>query len=354
MSDKNDQEKTEEPTGQKLQKAREEGNVSISKEISSVLLLVVSVIMVMGTGGFMYSRIEGLFHYFFANAYLPLENEDHAIDFVMTATKAGFEMIIPLLTVLLFMAVLVNAVQTGGTFSTKAMEPKGSKLNPINGLKKIISVRSIVELAKGFSKLGIVGIVIYNTVQNDIDNFLGLVNMPIIHSLSETGSYTLMFVTRILVALFLLSIVDAAYQRFQHRKDLRMTKQEVKDEYKQNEGDPQIKSKRKQFGMALRMKKRLDHAVLSSDVVITNPTHYAIALRYDPERHEAPIVMAKGQRLKALRIKEFAKKYGIPIVENKPVARALFATAEEDQHIPGDLFRAVAEILAYIYKLKNK
>lgn len=178
--------------------------------------------------------------------------------------------------------------------------------------------------------------------------------MPLDYSMSEGGAYILMFVTKILAALFILSIADAAYQRFQHRKELRMTKQEVKDEFKQMEGDPQMKSQRKKFGMSLRQRKRLDHAVLSSDVVVTNPTHYAVALMYDPEHNEAPLVMAKGQRLKALRIKELARQYGIPIVENKPVARALFATAEEDEYIPADLYRAVAEILAYVYKLNNK
>ena len=133
-----------------------------------------------------------------------------------------------------------------------------------------------------------------------------------------------------------------------------MTKQEVKDEFKQMEGDPQVKGWRRRFGMKLRSQKRMDHAVLASDVVVANPTHYAVALKYSPEQNGAPIVMVKGQRLRALRIKELANHYGIPIVENKPVARALFATAEEDQFIPEALYRAVAEILAYVYKLKTK
>ncbi|MCC5926841.1 MAG: flagellar biosynthesis protein FlhB [Bacteroidetes bacterium] len=355
MSEKSDDaEKTEEPTARKIEKAREDGNVSISKEISSVILLSAALMTLAGFGASMYGYMEGLFEHFFNNAGAPIENIDHALEHLELAFWYGFRLILPLLILLVGVALLVNTAQTGFNFTFKALEVKGSKLNPIKGLGKIVSMRSIVELVKGLTKLAIVSLVIYYTVQNDVDNFLAFTVMPLGHTLSETGSYVLMFVTRILTALFLLALADAAYQRFQYHKDLRMTKQEVKDEFKQMEGDPHVKAKRKRFGMQLRQKKRLDHAVLASDVVVTNPTHYAVALKYDPEQNEAPIVMAKGQRKKALKIRELATKYGIPIVENKPVARALFATAEEDQYIPGDMFRAVAEILAYVYKLKQK
>jgi len=355
MSDKkNDQEKTEEPSARKLEKAREEGNVSISKEVSSVLLLFAAIVMLLSTGSYMYSRVESLFETFLMDAHMPLDNEEHALEYLEKAMWFGFEMITPLMIVLLATALLVNLAQTGAMFSTKAIQPKGSKLNPVNGIKKIFSAKGAMELVKGFAKLFIVGIVIYYTVRNDVEHFLAFAVLPMGETLSETGSYILMFITRILAALFILSIVDAVYQRFQHHKDQRMTKQEVKDEHKQMEGDPHIKSQRRKMGMSMRRRKRMDHAVLSSDVVVTNPTHYAVALRYDPDNNDAPIVEVKGQRKKALRIKELAKHYGIPIVENKPVAQALFASAEEDEYIPADLYRAVAEILAYVYKLKNK
>lgn len=355
MSDQNsDQEKTEEPTQRKLEKAREEGNVSISKEISSVMLMMVSTIMFISSGAFMYSRLEVLFETFMFNSGMALENQDHAMEYLEMAMIYGFEMMMPILVMLLVTALLVNLMQTGGAFSVKAIQPKGKKLNPINGIKKIFSMKGFVELTKGFLKLFIVSVVVYFTVRNDIEHFLSFAVMPLEHNISETGAYVLMFVSRILAALFILSVADAIYQRFQHRKDLRMTKQEVKDEYKQMEGDPHVKSQRKKLGMSFRHRKRLDHAILSSDVVVTNPTHYAVALMYDPDHNDAPIVMAKGKRLKALRIKELAKKYGIPIVENKPVAQALYASAKEDEYIPADLYRAVAEILAYAYKLKNK
>lgn len=351
---KSDQEKTEEPTQRKIEKAREEGNVSISKEVSSVVLMIIAIVMFISSGGLIYNRITGLFETFLFHSGMALEDKSHAMEYLELAMWYGFEMMTPALIVLFIVALLVNVIQTKGAFSTKAIEPKGSKINPVNGLKKIFSMKGLVELAKGFVKLFIVVVVVYYTVKNDMETFVSFVIMPMEQNLSESGVHILAFLTKILSALLLLSIADALYQRFQHHKDLRMTKQEIKDEFKQMEGDPQIKSQRKRFGMALRQKKRLDHAVLASDVVVTNPTHYAVALRYDPEQNDAPIVMAKGQRLKALRIKELARKYGIPIVENKAVARALFATAEEDEYIPADLFKAVAEILAYVYKLKNK
>ncbi|MDI6402124.1 flagellar biosynthesis protein FlhB [Balneolaceae bacterium ANBcel3] len=355
MSDKNkDQEKTEEPTARKLEKAREEGNVSISKEVSSVMLMTSAIVMLLYSGGFMYRRIEAMMETFFSNAGVPIDNDEQAINYLEMALRFGFEMIIPLMIILLVTALLVNILQTGGVFATKAMKPKASKISPASGFKRVFSMKGFMELVKGFSKLFIVGMIIVFTVRADVDHFLTFSIMPMGSMLSEAGSYVLMFVSRILAALFVLSIIDAVFQRFQHHKELRMTKQEVKDEYKQMEGDPHIKSKRRKAAMTMRMQKRLDHSVLNSDVVVTNPTHYAVALRYNPDANEAPVVMAKGQRKRALRIKELAKHYGIPIVENKPVAQALFATAEEDEYIPEGMYRAVAEILAYVYKLKNK
>ncbi|SMO95703.1 flagellar biosynthesis protein FlhB [Gracilimonas mengyeensis] len=349
-----DQEKTEEPTQRKLDEARKEGNVSISKEVSSVAVLITAILMFIAMSESVADNVTKLFESFFHDAGGGFTDKEDAIGFLHDALFAGIGMIGPILLILVIVTLIVNLAQTGGVFAVKAMAPKASKMNPASGIKNIFSTKGLVELVKGFIKLFIVVLIGYYTVKNDIDKFVSFMISPLDYSMSETGSYVLMFVTRILAALLVLSIADAIYQRFQHHKDLRMTKQEVKDEYKQMEGDPHVKGQRRQFGMKLRQKKRLDHAVLNSDVVVANPTHYAVAIRYDPETNGAPIVMAKGKRLKALRIKELAKNYGIPIVENKPVARALFATAEEDEFIPEDQFRAVAEILAYVYKLKNK
>lgn len=355
MAEQNsDQEKTEEPTAKRLEQAREEGNVPLSREVSSILLMITALLMFIGAGGTVYERISHLFESFFYNSGMGFEDQDQAITYLRTALLQGMRVILPTLVLLLIVTLLVNMAQTGGVFSIKAMAFKGSKLDPIKGMKKIISMNGLVELFKGFIKLGIIAGIAYSSFKNEIDGFVQYAISPIEVSLSEMGGHLLKFVSRVFAALLVLAIADAVYQRYNHRKQLKMTKQEIKDEYKQMEGDPQVKGWRRRFGMKLRQQKRLDHAVLASDVVVTNPTHYAVALKYDPELNNAPVVMAKGQRLRAQRIKELAKHYGIPIVENKPVARALFATAEEDNFIPEALYRAVAEILAYVYKLKNK
>lgn len=351
---KSDQEKTEEPTAKRLEDARKEGNVSISKEVSSVAVMITAVIVFISISGMVSDSMTRLFEGFFSNAGRGFSGSDEAMGHLGEAVWYAIEMMLPLLITLVVVTLLVNLMQTKGVFAWKAMEPKASKISPLNGIKKIFSAKGLVELIKGLLKLGLVGAIGYFTVRQDVSYFMTFIISPIDYSISETGSYVLMFVGRILGALLVLSIADAAWQQYQFKKDLKMTKQEVKDEYKQMEGDPHVKQQRKQFGIKLRQKKRLDHAVLSSDVVVVNPIHFAVALRYDPEHNFAPMVTAKGKRLKALKIKELAEHYGIPIVENIPVARALFATAEEDEIIPEDLYKAVAEILAYVYKLKKK
>ena len=349
-----DQEKTEEPTAKRLEKAREEGNVMTSKEVTSIMLLSAALLMFSVVGKKGYQRISSLFETFFYNAGSGFDDQSQVIGYLENALFQGLQIIMPTLFILLVMSVLVNMLQTKGLFSIKAMAFKPEKMNPIEGIKKLASMKGLVELLKGFVKLGIIVGIGNNIVNKELNNFVSYIILPIETSMGEMGGHVVSYVIRILAALFVLAIADAVYQQYNYMKQLKMTKQEIKDEYKQMEGDPQVKSWRRRFGMKLRSQKRMDHAVLASDVVVTNPTHYAVALKYDPERNGAPIVMVKGQRKRAQQIKELAKHYGMPLVENKPVARALFATAEEDEFIPEPLYKAVAEILAYVFKLKNK
>ncbi|WP_171032854.1 flagellar biosynthesis protein FlhB [Fodinibius saliphilus] len=354
MSDQSSaQEKTEDPTQQRLEKAREEGNVSVSKEVSSVVIMVISLFTILSVGEFIYGKFVQLFETFFLNAGAAIQNQDQALAYLKEAFLAGFEAMTPLLIVLIITAFLVNAIQTKMAFSIKALEPKFSNLNPIEGVKNIFSMKGLMELAKGIVKLTAVVGIAYSTITTNANTFLSFAVTPMEYGLQESGYYILTFLGKVFAALFVLSVADALYQQYQHKEDLKMSKKEVKDERKESEGDPQMKGKRKEMGQALRHK-RMDHAVLESDVVVTNPTHYAVALQYDPEANSAPLVMAKGQRYKAQKIKKLAREFDVPIVENKPVAQALFASAEVDQHIPEDMYRAVAEILAYVYKLKNK
>jgi flagellar biosynthetic protein FlhB len=348
------QDKTEEPTAKKLKKAREEGNVSLSKEVSSIALLFASLAGLVGLGSNVAKGIVEEFQYFFKNSSLLINNIDQADAVFKDPLSSSFQLLIPFFIVLMITALITNLGQTGGLFSFKLLEPKFNKLNPISGVKKIISIKGLVELLKSILKLSIVTTIVFFFIANQIDYFVSYVTSDIKFSTQDIGPYIIEFVVYILLALFLLSIGDAIFQRFQYKKDLKMTKQEVKDEFKEMEGDPRLKAERRQFGLKLRRRPRLDHAVLSADVIVTNPTHFAVCLMYNPDVHSAPIVLAKGQRLRALKIKELAAHYGTPVVENKPVARALFATSEEGETIPSDLFKAVAEILAFIFEQKNK
>lgn len=355
MSDQNDQQnKTEEATAHKLNKAREEGNVAKSTEIASVMLMVIAMLVLMQFGGWMYGRLRRLFEAFFMNAGQGLTNQEMAIQYLETALWYGFEVSAPLIIGLLVMAVFAHVGQTGVVFAPKVIEAKGSRVNPAKGFQKIFSMHGVVELVKGFSKILLISVIIYFTLRNEIGYITSFLVMPLQQILSESGSYIFLIVSRILAALVVLSLIDAAYMQYKHKKDLRMTKQEVKDEHKQMEGDPHMKNKRREQAMAMRQQKRLDHAVLSSEVVVTNPTHYAVALEYDPEQNDAPIVRAKGMRKRALKIREYAREFDIPIIENPPVARALHASAEENEFVPPELYQAVAEILAYVYRLKEQ
>lgn len=354
MSQHDEQEKTEEPTQHKLKKAREEGNVARSAEISSVLLMVIATVVIIYAGGWIYARMESMFETFFLGSGQAFDNQENAIQFLKIAGWYAVEILAPVTIALFVMAIVANVAQTGVVFATKVMEPKASRISPKKGLEKIFSMRGVVEMIKGFSKIFLVGLIIWFTLRSEIENITSFLILPLGEIISQSGKYILLIVTRILAALIVLSIMDAAYSRYQHRKELRMTKQEVKDEYKQMEGDPHMKSKRKEKALSMAQRKRLDHAVLSSEVVVTNPTHYAVALAYDPEVNDAPLIRAKGMRKRALKIREYADHYDIPIIENPPVARALYASAEEDQFVPPELYKAVAEILAYVYRIKQK
>lgn len=355
MAEQNkDQEKTEEPTSRKLEKAKEEGNVSKSQEINSVALLTISVIVLYMMGGWFYDEATIMFEEFYNLLDQPVENVETVLVYW---NKTLWYMVIftaPLMIILIVAGIVINLIQTGVVFTTKVFVPKPDKLDPIKGFGRIFSSKGFMELAKGISKIFVVGVVIYMTVKNDIELFMSLPVKPLGFIMAEAGRWIILIVTRILSALLLLSIVDAIYQRHKYRKDLRMSKQEVKDEYKQLEGDPLVKSARKRKALQLTRARRIDHAVLNSDVVVTNPTHYAVALRYKPEENDAPIIMAKGMRKRALKIREYAELYEIPIIENPPLARALFAAANEGEFVPPELYQAVAEILAYIYKINQQ
>ena len=353
MAEKDDQEKTEEPTPRKLEKAKEEGNVFKSQELSSVVLLIFSSLTIYFIGAWVVNSLANMFEKFYQFSASPINNLNNAAVYLGEAFGYAARILAPVLLAMLVSGVLVNILQSGVNFTTKSMQFKPDKINPITGLKRIFSMKGLVEVFKAISKILIVAAVIFFTIRNDLNVFISLLILPLNSIIANAGYFVALVVIRILTALVILSIIDAAYQRFDWKKNLRMSKQEVKDEYKQMEGDPKIKGERRKKAMEMSQQRRLDHSVLQSDVVVTNPTHYAVALKYSPDDMDAPILMAKGMRKRALKIRELAEYYDIPIIENPPVARALYASAEVDQQVPPELYEAVAEILAYVYKLRE-
>jgi flagellar biosynthetic protein FlhB len=233
------------------------------------------------------------------------------------------------------------------------MVPDLNRMNPISGMAKMVSARGFVELLKSILKIFIVGYVVYVFLQAELPNFTKLAEMSLRDSVSVVALMCWRMMIKAAAAMAMIAIIDYGYQRWSFEQSIKMTKQEVRDEYKMQEGDPQLKGQIRQRQREM-VKRRMMQNVPKADVIITNPTHYAVAIQYDPEKMGAPTVVAKGQRLVAQKIKDVAIANGVPIVENKPVARALYAAVEVGDQIPEDLYQAVAEILAYVFRISKK
>jgi len=261
--------------------------------------------------------------------------------------------IAPMLIVSFSVGIITNLVQVGWKPTTKPLKPKFSRLNPMSGFKRLFSMKSMFELLKSIVKLTIIGVIIYNIVKNELNHIQELLNMEILQAAIYIGNLIIDIGLSVGLYFIFIAIADFAYQKFNLHKELKMTKQEVKEEYKNSEGNPEIKGKIKQKMRESSMR-RMMQDVPQADVIITNPTHYAVALKYDKEKAQAPIVVAKGEDHLARKIKQVAKENNVEIVENKYLARTLYATVDIGKEIPPELYQAVAEVLAFVYNLKNK
>jgi flagellar biosynthetic protein FlhB len=278
---------------------------------------------------------------------------DEAIAVIARMMLALFGAVFPLLAVAMVAGIAINLIQVGTLFTTKPLMPKFDKLNPINGFKELISPKKLVELAKNLAKIIIVGLVAYNDYMAMLDSFAAYIGLDVEASFINILQDAFMMALRMCIAMVFISAADFFYQWWKYEKDLKMTKQEVKDEHKNTEGDPKIKSKIRQKQMqmsAMRMMSQVPEA----DVVITNPTHFAVALGYDDKKFGAPKVLAKGQDYIARKIRETAMEHDVHIVENPPLAQALFKACDVDEEIPSDLYQAVADILVFVYRQKGK
>ncbi len=345
-------EKTEAPTPKKREEARKKGQVARSMEISSVSIIIAAFLILQVFGAGMSQQLADLMKNTFHPSFLSNANNNSLPEFASGVVVSFFMIMLPILAGLVLVSLIVNLAQTKLLFSFEAVVPKLSKLNPLSGLKRMFSMRAIVELGKSMFKVTVCGFIGYLVIVNNYSNLLALQNSSLETSLVTIAVVAMQLGLTIGVALIAMAIIDYIYQRQQFESSIKMSKEEVKQEFKQQEGDPQIKGRIRQLQRIL-SSRRMMQSVPKADVVVTNPIHLAIALKYDPLKDSAPIVVAKGERLLAERIKELAKENGVPILENKPLAQALYKMVEIGDEIPPSLYQAVAEVLAFIYQLRR-
>ena len=347
-------EKTEKATPKKKEKAREEGQVAKSQELGTALLFITVFFGLRFLSGYMYNTLAATFRYGFAimpemHDFFPMDNIGAYINFLFMQVLI---IVAPLFALTMLVGVISNLAQVGWHPTTKPLMPKFTKLNPLSGFKRIFSFRALMELGKSLAKFAIISLAIYNTLSKEAGTIYAVLNMNVFEAVAYVGDLAISMGINVGAWYLVIAIIDIAYTRFKHTKELRMTKQEVKEEYKQAEGNPQIKGQIRQRMREAAMR-RMMQDVPNADVIITNPTHYAVALQYDRSSGQAPKVVAKGADHMAQRIKEKARESDVAIVENKPLARTLYATVDIGREIPQELYQSVAEILAYVYKLKN-
>ncbi|MBE3593865.1 MAG: flagellar biosynthesis protein FlhB [Candidatus Carbobacillus altaicus] len=345
-------EKTEPATPHKKQEARKKGQVSKSSEISQSILLLTGAL-------FLYVVGPGLFDAFlrvFSDTYVLIPGMTVDLDHLPTIFAAAFHpfsfYLALFLVIFWVVAALSQVLQVGVLFSTEPLKPKFERINPVQGLKRIFSWRALVELVKSLLKLILIGLALFLLLKGEWPRLSALFGLPLGGVTTYMGSLVVRLVLVIGLLSVIIALIDTLYQRFDYARQLRMSKQEVKDEWKKTEGDPLIKSQQRKRRREL-AHARMMHHLPEADVVITNPTHVAVALKYDMHFDEAPRVVAKGEGYIALKIRELSKQYNIPLVENPPLARSLFQMVPLGEPIPPSLFRAVAEVLAFVYRKKR-
>lgn len=346
-------EKTEKATPKKRQDAREKGQVARSQEFGQAITLLAGLFTIKLLSGFYMEEFVKMFKHDLSDGLLFHITEQSVFPFFLGIALQVAKLVLPLMAVVLVLGTAVAYFQVGALFTLKPMMPEWEKISPLAGLKRMVSLRSLVELVKSLLKIVIVGFVVYTELINDWTRVTQMGAMEVSDMLSVAGELAFNIFWKASMAIFVLALFDLWYQRFEFEKGLRMSKQDIKDEFKQQEGSPEIKGKIKERQRAMAMR-RMMADVPKADVVITNPTHFAVALHYDGENMQSPVVLAKGVDEVAQKIKKVARDAGVVLVENRPLAQTLYRTVEVGEAIPGDLFQAVAEVLAYVYRLKGK
>jgi len=346
-------EKTEDATPKKKNESKKKGQVAKSKELSSTFTLITSILLMIMLGTYVLENLEGVLSLFLSN-YLTFTLTEYTFKTVLLVSLTKFAiLILPIMVPIMIMGIVASLMQSGFIFTGEPLKADLKKLDPISGFKKIFSMRSVVDLLKNLVIVSTISYVAYNFVKSNYLDIMTYGSLKIEAILGEFGSLVIAIFFKIAIIMLIISIIDYTYQKYKHNKELKMSVQEIKEEYKQQEGDPQIKSKirQKQREMA---SSRMMQQVPDATVVITNPTHLAIAIKYEQGGEGAPIVVAIGADNVAIKIKEVASENDIPIIENKPLARLIYNELDIGSEIPADMYQAVAEILALVYKLKKK
>ncbi len=352
-------EKTEEPTAKKLDEARKEGQTAKSKDlVTAISLLAVFLLCKIYAGALGTGMLDGFSKYYAMFEKVP-ENSANGMPMAMVTDAIGEALwqivwlAFPVFIVSILISVLGNIIQQKWKVTSKPLHPKLNKISPMSGFKRMFSMRQVMELLKSIAMIGLMSYMAYTIIVEELPILYELYDISLMDAIARTGDIVIDLGIKVSAVFLIVGFVDLIYQKRKFKSDMMMTKQEIKEEYKNTEGDPQVKGQIKRK-MQEASRRRMMQALPEADVVITNPTHFAVALKYEPNAGRAPVVVAKGADYLAKQIRERAREYDIEIVENKPLARVLYNNVEIGAEIPSELYQAVAEVLAYVYSVKNK
>lgn len=348
-----DSQKTEEPTPKRLEDARRKGQVASSREVNHWFIILAGAVSFMALAPGMSNGIVRAISRFVTEPDLIIVGSAGIGAALKGMLGEVLLAVMPVIMLLVIAAILAGVVQSGLVFSGERIKPELSKISIAKGAKRLFSLKSVAEFVKSILKLIVVGGVVTLLFIPIFDDLTSITTMPIKATMTLLQSLAVRLFIGVLAVLSVIAIIDFLYQRFEHTKSMRMSRQEIKDELKQTEGDPQVRARLRQIRTE-RARRRMMAAVPKADVVITNPTHFAVALKYDPQEMSAPRLVAKGADAIAERIREVARDHNIPLVENPPLARSLFASVDLEQEIPAEHYKAVAEIISYVFQLKGR
>ena len=351
MAQNGGQEKTEQPTPKRRSDARKEGRVFQSRDVATVVVLAGVFFAAKAFIPYIYTQIRSYMVWLIEGALLHTDSLlGSPLAWVTLSTF--LKCALPLLGAALLCGIVAHGAQTRFNVSFQSLRPKLSKLDPISGIKRMFSLKNVVELVKNLIKIVLLLVLLWNVLNSDLTPVARMIDMNPASAAAYTMQMVYNLVVKVCMAFAAISFLDFLYQRWEYEKELRMTKQEVKDEYKQTEGNPEIKGRIRRIQRQMAMS-RMMQKVPEADVIIRNPTHVAVALKYDPDRHGAPVVVAKGLDDVALRIVKVGEEHGVYVTENKPLARALYGACKLDEEIPQEYYGAVAQVLVYLYKLRQ-